>query len=576
MQSRKKLLICFLLPLQLLAQDNTAITRYVDSLMAPVNRNDMPAALLIIAKDGKFLVRKAYGMANIEMGVPAAPEHLFTLASVNKQMIAVCILQLAQQGKLSLTDDIRKHLPTFKTNGRLITIEQLLTHTSGIFSSNSVVRGKSFYEQSLELGMLSDNEFLDYTMEQSFLFEPGTDWSWNTWAYHIAFFIIEKVSDMPFNEYVRNYLFQPAGMSNSFSKVDGNRLGLNGIKKLNSSYYYPDVDGKWVWRDTRRLTPYLFYQRYSIVTCLDDLVKWDAALREGKLLPVEWLQKAWTDGRMKDGRTTNYGLGWMVSEQDGYRLLSAIGIGTNPICVVHVPQERLYVVYTQFFGSYGQTEMLVKKILSRLLPLSYPAPVKAEAPLKDYTGVYQIHRSGLDLSMQVSGLPVYMNITASGDTLYLQQTGTERMALRPAGKDRFLPATSENTWYIFNRDEIGKVDAISSQGSFWTYGPQVLNKRVNMTWPREVDPKAIRADLLKKYSGTYYDASSDAYRLIETDGAKLYNKTGGVLQEMVPVATNKFVRKGIEDISFEFTTNSKGGQILVIRSLQKIVFRKID
>src|SRR5262245_7386875 len=126
----KVLLICLLLPLPILAQDTAAINRFVDSLMASVNHSDMPASLLIIAKDGKPVVRKAYGMANLELAVPATPEHLFTLASVNKQMIAVCILQLAHQGKLKLTDDIRKYLPDFNTHGESITIEQLLNHTS--------------------------------------------------------------------------------------------------------------------------------------------------------------------------------------------------------------------------------------------------------------------------------------------------------------------------------------------------------------------------------------------------------------------------------------------------------------
>lgn len=572
----KILVIFILIPCCLSAQDEQ-LEKYIDSLMVPVISSEMPASLLIIAKDGKPLVRKAYGMANLEMGVPAAPEHLFTLASVNKQMIAVCILQLAQKQKLKLSDDIRRYLPTFDTHDHVITVEQLLTHTSGIYSSNGPVRGKSvFFDKVTESGMLSDTEFLESIMQPPLLFEPGTDWSWNTWAYHLAVFIVEKVSGMPFNEYVRQNLFQPAGMTNSFSKVDGNRLGLNGIKNLNSSFYFPDVDGKWVWRDVRRLTPYLFYQRYSIVTCLDDLVKWDEVLREGKLLPLEWLEKAWTAGRMKDGRTTNYGLGWVVSDQDGYRLISHLGIGTNPICAVHVPQERLYVVYTQFFGSYVNVEMQVKKILAHLLPLSYPASAKAEAPLSDYTGVYQVHRNGLDIAAQISDVPVYINITVSDNTLHLQQTGSEKIALRPAGKDRFLPLASENTWYIFVRDEKGKVSAITTRGTFWTNGPEVLNKRLDKAWPQPVVPKAVSAGLLVKYSGTYYHPLMDHYVFIETDGTKLYNRVQNRRQELIPVADNKFVRKEVEDINFEFTPIDNGSFVLTLSGLRTFYYKKMN
>lgn len=568
----KVLLYFFLFPLQLFSQDIASVNHFVDSLMATVNRSDMPASLLIIAKDGKPLVRKAFGMASLELAAPATPGHLFTLASVNKQMIAVCILQLAYQGKLRLTDDIRTYLPKFETQGEIITIEQLLNHTSGIFSGNSPVRGKSFYSYAHGKGLLSDDEFMDYIMKVPLSFKPGTDWTWNTWAFHIAFFIVEKVSGMPFNDYAHKYLFAPAGMTNSFSKVAGNRLGLYGIKDLLSSFYYRDFDGKWIWRDTRRLTPYFSYQRYSVVTCLDDLVKWDAALREGKLLPKEWLEKAWTSGRLKDGSSINYGLGWVVSEQEGYRLLSHIGIGTNPICAVHVPEERLYIVYTQFFGNYEQVELKVKKILSRLLSITYPGPANIEEPLSDYTGVYEVKRTGLDIANQISEVPVYLQVTSNRDTLYLRQTAGERIVLRPAGRDRFLPVGSENTFYIFSRDKGGKVNAIQTRGSFWSYGPEVLNRRVNRSLSRTaITTVEVPVSLLKKYAGLYYMADLDSYVFIKADGGKIYNVAQGLHQELIPVSTNRFVRKNAEDVSYEF-----GADILVVSGLRKIAYKKVE
>lgn len=106
-------IIFILIPCYLSAQDEQ-LEKYIDSLMTPVNSSEMPASLLIIAKDGKPLVRKAYGMANLEMGVPAAPEHLFTLASLNKQMIAVCILQLVAKWR---TETLRRY-PKISNNVR--------------------------------------------------------------------------------------------------------------------------------------------------------------------------------------------------------------------------------------------------------------------------------------------------------------------------------------------------------------------------------------------------------------------------------------------------------------------------
>ncbi len=279
---------------------------------------------------------------------------------------------------------------------------------------------------------------------------------------------------------------------------------------------------------------------------------------------------------MKDGRTTNYGLGWTVSEQNGYRLISAIGIGNNPICAVHVPDEQLYMVYTQFFGTYGQAEIQVKKMLSHLLPLTYPASTKAEAPLTDYTGVYQVHRNGLDITAQVSDVPVYIHITANHDTLYFQQTGNEKIALRPSGKDRFLPAGSENVWYVFSRDEKGTVNAICTQGSFWSYGPEVRNKKVDKAWPKPVTPKPVPADLLKRYAGVYYLPSSDNYTFIEADNGKIFNRSQGRLLDLVPVANNKFVRKDAEDITFEFISTANGSMALVVSGLRRMEYKKLD
>jgi D-alanyl-D-alanine carboxypeptidase len=574
---KKLFLPLLILPLFLPAQD-VYLEKYIDSLVAAAPGTERPASYVLVAKNGRPLLKKAYGMANMELGVPASPDHLFALASVSKQMIAVAVLQLAREGKLQLTDDIRKYFPRFDTHGQVITIEQLLTHTSGLYSETGATgaKGKTLFDLSISLGLLSEKDFLQYVMQHNLYFTPGTDWGWNGYGYYLAFFIIEKASGMAFNDYMAKNIFQPAGMTKSFSRVTANRLGANGIKKLVSAYYYPDADGKWTWSDWRNLNAFYFYDRYAIVSCLDDLMKWDIALREEKLLPREWLEKAWTPYILKDGRSTHYGLGWSISQYNNMRLLAHIGIGTNPICTVHVPEQNIYIVYTQFYGVYEQSEAIVKKILSRLLSFPDPLPSKAEAPLTDYTGVYNIYRTGLRTTPQLSDVPIYMHITTSGDTLYMQQTGTEKTVLRAAGKDRFLPARSENTWYVFTRDEDGKVNAITTTGTFWTWGPDIQNKKVNVPWPKPVTARMIDPNLLKKYAGTYYLASLDVFRFIETDGTKLYNRFQGNLQELIPVANNKFVRKGVEDMVFTFSTDEQGSQVLTINSLRSVQYRKVD
>jgi CubicO group peptidase (beta-lactamase class C family) len=559
------------------AQNDARLMKFVDSLMMPSQRSGLPGSYLLIAKNGKPIVRDAYGLANIELQATAKPEHLFTIASISKQMVAVSILQLASQNKLSLQDDIRKYFPDFNTHGNLITIENLLTHTSGIYSETGATgaSGKTLYDLSVSLGVLSEKEFLDYVMQHDLYFEAGTDWGWNSYGYYMAFLIIEKVSGMPFNKYIRKNLFEPAGMTRSFSKVDGNRLGLFGTKDLVSTFYQPDVDGKWIWKDFRRFTPMYFYERYAIVTCMDDLLKWHTALRTEKLLPQQWLEKAWTPFKLKDGRSTNYGYGWIVSYHNGVRVLSHIGIGSNPICVVQVPEKDICIVYTQFYGVFEQTEMIAKKILSLMLNIPSPKAEPDKTPLTDYTGVYQIYRIGLRTTAQLSDIPVYLYVSTRSDTLYIQQTSNEKTWLRRSGKDKFLPAFSDNMQYIFNRDKKGKVVSITGEGTVWTLGPAVENKKVDRKFPMPVVSKPIEKVLLKKYAGVYYYASLDIYRFIETDGEKLYNRFQGRMQELIAVADNRFVIKGNEETIFEFR-ESEIGIVLAIKGLRVQEFRKVE
>ena len=211
-----------------------------------------------------------------------------------------------------------------------------------------------------------------------------------------------------------------------------------------------------------------------------------------------------------------------------------------------------------------------------MLNIPYPASEPTKTSLTDYTGVYQVHRIGLRTSLQLSDVPVYLNVTAKGDTLFVQQTGSEKTWLRSFDKDRFLPARSDNMWYVFNRDKVGKVISVTGEGTIWTLGPRVENKKVDVKLPDPIKPQRLDKDHLHKYVGVYYMASLDIYRFIETDGTKLYNRFQGRMQELLPTSDNRFVLKGVEDTSFEFKPDETGVLRLTIKSLRSQEFRKID
>src|SRR5262245_36905600 len=170
----------------------TAINEVLEKSFKP----NEPGAAVIVVKDGRVIFRKGYGMANLELGVPVEPDMIFRIGSVTKQFTAVAILMLAEQGKLSLNDEITKFLPEYPTQGHKITVEHLLTHTSGIKSYTGLPEWRPLWRKDVTMRELIDL-FKDKPME----FAPGERWNYNNSAYVLLGAIIEKVSGQSYADF---------------------------------------------------------------------------------------------------------------------------------------------------------------------------------------------------------------------------------------------------------------------------------------------------------------------------------------------------------------------------------------
>ena len=173
---------------------------------------DQPGAAVLVMKDGDALLRKAYGLANLELQVPLQPEHVFALASLSKPFTAAAILKLAEEGKLSLQDDISKFLPAYPTHGAHITIEHLLTHTSGLsaLSETSDLRATAAQESPL-VDVLGD-WVKDLPPDSA----PGERWAYSNWGYNLLGAVIEQASGTSYAAYLEERIFTPAGMMHTF------------------------------------------------------------------------------------------------------------------------------------------------------------------------------------------------------------------------------------------------------------------------------------------------------------------------------------------------------------------------
>jgi CubicO group peptidase (beta-lactamase class C family) len=303
----------------------------IDAMVAKAIPAEGPGAAVIAVKDGKTVFRKAYGMANLELGVPISPESVFRLGSITKQFTAVAVLALAEEGKLSLSDPITRFLPDYPTHGHVITVEHLLNHTSGIRSYTGIPG----YMNARIQADLTTAELVAVFSKEPMDFAPGEQWRYNNSGYVLLGAIIEKVSGMKYGDFVAERIFRPLGMMSTAYGSDERIL-----PKRASGY---TRDGETV-GNARYLSMTQPHAAGGLVSTIDDLAVWDASLYSERLLKNGSLEKAWTPAVTRDGKPTRYGYGWGISTLRGSRAIEhGGGIFGFSTYGIRLPREKVYV-----------------------------------------------------------------------------------------------------------------------------------------------------------------------------------------------------------------------------------------
>ncbi|HET6201731.1 MAG TPA: serine hydrolase domain-containing protein [Planctomycetota bacterium] len=242
---------------------------------------------VLVTRGGNVILAKGFGLADRERGLANAPDTLFEIASTSKQFTAAAVLKLEAEGKLRTADPISKHLPGVPADHRAVTIQHLLTHTSG-FSRMGPGPGGPDLETAVR-GYLGGKR----------LAEPGARFEYWNGGYALLAGIVERASGMPFTEYCRKRLFEPAGMA---------QTGFCGEKALDA---LPLAHGYEEEKDVGSATAHSFGWEYrgmgGVVTSVLDLHRWDRALEGGKVLPPEALAKLYAPS------LENYACGWWVT-----------------------------------------------------------------------------------------------------------------------------------------------------------------------------------------------------------------------------------------------------------------------
>jgi CubicO group peptidase (beta-lactamase class C family) len=300
-----------------LAAIDAAMARYMGAV---------PGASLLVRQNGADVVKRGYGLADVESGVAATERSNYRLASVSKQFTAAAVLWLAERGRLGLDDRLRGWLPSLPGCTHPITLRDVLVHRSGLVDYEDLAPPAPA-RQILDADVLALLESCD-----RLLFPPGSAWRYSNSGYALLALVVERASDRRFAEFLREVIFGPLGMQGSLARED------DGPGVPERAYGYSQFDGHWRRTDQGPTTAVL--GDGGIYSSVADLSRWDAAWEDSRLLNETSRRMATSPWSSSEDPGVAYGFGWRIS---GERLWhSGESLGFRNV-LVRFPARRLTV-----------------------------------------------------------------------------------------------------------------------------------------------------------------------------------------------------------------------------------------
>lgn len=298
----------------------------VDQLMSRYD-GALPGASLLVIHDGVPMIRRGYGLSDVEHHVEAGPTTNYRLASITKQFTAAAVLLLIEDGRLRLDDPVRKWLPALPSATDAVTIRHLLTHTSGLIDYEDVMPATTTEQ-------LRDADVLQLLESQNrSYFAPGTGYRYSNSGYALLALVVEHASGQSFQSFLRERIFLPLGMHDTLAYAQG------GPEIVHRAYGYSEIDGSWT-RTDQSLTSAVLGDG-GIYSSIDDLAKWDEAFYDDRLLSDASRRQAFTPWTKTDAPDVEYGFGWRITGESQWHSGETLGFRN---VIVRYPQQRLTVI----------------------------------------------------------------------------------------------------------------------------------------------------------------------------------------------------------------------------------------
>lgn len=499
------------------------LARKVDAVFAEYAKPGSPGCSLAVVQNGRIAYEKGYGLASLEFGVPIDPKKtVFDIGSTSKQFTATSILLLAKDGKLSLDDEVRKHIPEFPDYGTPVTIRHLLHHTSGIrdYLNLMILAGFNFEDWTT-----AEDGLAAITRQKALDFPPGSEHSYSNSGYFLLAQIVERVSGKTMREFAQERIFGPLGMANTQFFDDHKRVLAN-----RATAYSPTENGFAVemsnWEQTGD---------GAVQTTVEDLAKWDQNFYDPKVGGPWLVEQLQTRGTLNDGETIDYARGLMVTDHRGLRRVSHGGGWAGYRAeLIRFPDQKLSVVTLCNLGT-ANPSALAQQVADQYLgdkyqgdkvqPETKPAAA-SEAPAGKvenaalYTGLYWSSQNGFVRRIEVR----------DGNLFYVRGQDSES-ALAPLGGGRFVmvgvPDRTEVSFPASASAAARRMEVVTGQGK-----PLVFE---------EVTPASLTPEGLAAYAGTYTSPELDTtWSLTVEEGRLVMRGRRGPSHPLEPSFTNAF------------------------------------
>src|SRR5271163_888754 len=315
-------------------KDSSEMERKVDQVFAAYDKTDSPGCALGVVRDGNFIYKKGFGTASLELGVPLTPQSVFYMGSVSKQFTAASVVLAAEQGYLSLDDDVRKYVPELPSYGKTITLREMLHHTSGFRDILGLVllAGRNFED------VHPTSELLDLLSRQKALnYQPGDEFLYSNTNFFLMSVIIHRATGKPMSQFADENIFRPLGMTHT-RFYDDHSVVVPGRVPA----YEPRTTGGF------RIDWSTNFDKIGdggLMSSVDDLLLWDRNFYDNKLGKGTLLKEMQTKGVLNSGKQIEYALGLFISTYRGLPIVehggALFGYRTE---LLRFPQQKFSVI----------------------------------------------------------------------------------------------------------------------------------------------------------------------------------------------------------------------------------------